>query len=153
VELSTFPNSILTSTAFEVTAKDFEDPEFARLLDSMIETARERNALGLAAPQVGVSKKLFILRESKLSEKFIVFINPKILVRKDRVTHHGERCLSVPGKSFKVPRFKSIVVDALDRDGKPFIFKTRTKIVAFAIQHEVDHLEGLLVIDKGKEEA
>jgi peptide deformylase len=153
VKISTFPEPVLTSTAFEVTAKDFEDPAFARLIDSMIGTARELNALGLAAPQIGVSKKLFVLRESKLSDEFIVFINPKILVRKDRVTHHGERCLSVPGKSFKVPRFKFIVVDALDRDGKPFIFKTHTKITAFAVQHEMDHLEGLLVIDQGKEEA
>ena len=152
MKISTFPEPVLTSAAFEVTAKDFEDPEFARLIDSMIETARELNALGLAAPQVGIPKKLFLLRESKLSDKFIVFINPKILVRKDRVTHHGERCLSVPGKSFKVPRFKSIVVDALDREGKPFIFKTHTKITAFAVQHEMDHLDGYLVLHKGKEE-
>jgi peptide deformylase len=152
MEISKFPDSVLMSTAFEVTLKDFEDPEFTRLIDEMIETARSLNALGLAAPQVGVPKRLFIMRADKISDEFLVFINPQVLVRKDRVTHHGERCLSVPGKSFKVPRFKSIVVDALDRNGKPFIFKTRTKITAFAIQHEMDHLEGLLVINKGKEE-
>jgi peptide deformylase len=151
--ISTFPDSVLVAPASEVTAKDFEDPEFAQLIDSMIATARELNAFGLAAPQVGVPKKLFVMRTDKLSSEFIVFINPKILVRKDRVTHHGERCLSVPGKSFSVPRFKTIVVDALDRNGKPFIFKTRTKIMAFVIQHEMDHLEGLLVLNKGREEA
>lgn len=152
LKLSVFPDSILLAESFQVTEKEILDPEFQKTIDDMIETARHRNALGLAAPQVGIPKRLFVMRRGKLSDEFDVFINPKILVRKDRVTHHGEACLSVPGKSFGVPRYKNIVVDALDRNGKPFIFKTHTKITAFAIQHEIDHLDGILIAEKGREE-
>lgn len=152
MKIRTIPDQTLKAVATDVTNEELITPEFSKLIDDMISTAQDLNALGLAAPQIGVSKKLFVMRMDKTSDDFLVFVNPKILVRKDRVTHHGERCLSVPGKSFGVPRFKTIVVDAVDRDGKAFIFKTRTKITAFTIQHEIDHLNGILVSDKGREE-
>jgi peptide deformylase len=152
MQISSFPDSILLSQSILVTEEEILDPSFQKIIDDMIETSQRRNALGLAAPQVGIPKRLFVMRRGKLSDEFDVFINPKIILKKDRVTHHGEACLSVPGKSFGVPRFKNIVVDALDRNGKPFIFKTHTKITAFAIQHEIDHLDGILIAEKGREE-
>jgi peptide deformylase len=150
-KLALFPNSVLTSEAQLVPEEEIPSEPFQKLIEDMIETALRRNALGLAAPQIGVPLRLFVVRKDKLSDEFDVFINPNIILKKDRVTHHGERCLSVPESSFDVKRFKSVTLDALDRTGKARLMKSRNKIQAFAFQHEMDHLDGILVKDKGVE--
>jgi peptide deformylase len=117
----------------------------------MIETAKKLDAFGLAAPQVGVLKRVFVARRDKLSDEFEVYINPVIILKKEKVTHHGEACLSLPGSWFDVGRFKSITLDSQDRNGQPRLTKSKTKMQAFCFQHEMDHLDGVLLNEKGYE--
>jgi peptide deformylase len=149
LEIRKFPEKVLKEQTVEVEKEEFLDPSFQKLVDDMIETAISVDAMGLAAPQIGISKKLFIVRKDKTTKEFEVFVNPVIVIQKDKVTHHGEGCLSVPGQSFGVKRCKSVTLDAYDRNGKPRLAKSRTKIQAFAFQHEMDHLNGILVYEKG----
>lgn len=96
--------------------------------------------IGLAAPQISINKKIAIIR-TKYS---INLINPEIIELRHPFTMRGEGCLSVPGKKFNTLRFKEIVVkDFLNPDGM-----VATGIEAVAIQHEVDHLNGILVMDR-----
>ena len=142
---------ILTSISLEVTDEEIASPEFQKLLDDMMATAINLNALGLAASQIGVSKRVFIARAEDMSDNFVVFVNPEFLMKKDRVKHYGEACLSLPEKGFEVSRYKSVVIKAQDRMGVPFKMKSKTKIQAFIFQHEMDHLDGTLLDSRGVE--
>jgi peptide deformylase len=79
-----------------------------------------------------------------------VYINPVIVKKKGRVTNHGEGCLSLPGKFYEVKRFKSVVMECLDRDGQFQTVKSAYKNQAFCFQHEVDHLNGLTLEETSK---
>jgi peptide deformylase len=114
----------------------------------MMATAMNLGALGLAAPQIGVNKRVFIARNE---DNFTVFINPRFVMKKDRVKHYGEACLSLPEKGFRVDRYKNVVLKAQDRTGVPFTIKSKTKIQAFIFQHEMDHLNGMLLNSQGVE--
>jgi peptide deformylase len=142
---------VLTSLSTEVTMEEIASPEFQKLLDDMMSTAINLNALGLAASQIGVNKRVFIARAEDMSNNFVVFINPEFLMKKDKVKHYGEACLSLPEKGFKVDRFKSVSIKAQDRKGIPFSIKSKTKIQAFIFQHEMDHLNGMLLNSRGVE--
>ena len=139
---------ILTSPSTEVSQEEIASPEFQKLLDDMMETAMNLNALGLAASQIGVNKRVFIARAEDI---FVIFVNPEFLMKKDKVKHHNEACLSLPKKGFKVDRFKSVAIKAQDRMGVPFTMKSKTKMQAFIFQHEMDHLNGMLLNSRGVE--
>jgi peptide deformylase len=98
-----------------------------------------------------MNKRVFIARAEDMSDNFVVFINPEFLMKKDKVKHYGEACLSLPEKGFKVDRFKSVSIKAQDRKGIPFSIKSKTKIQAFIFQHEMDHLNGMLLNSRGVE--
>ena len=120
-------------------------PEIKELAEDMTETMlkSERDAVGLAAPQVGVSIRMFVAQTRNGPG---VFINPKILKKSGRETAE-EGCLSLPGIWLKVKRAKEIELEAIDINGK----KIKTKAVglfARILQHEIDHLNGVLIIDK-----
>ena len=115
-----------------------------RLLDDMHETMREANGVGLAANQVGVSKRILIALDG--DDTIYELINPRC------ETAEGEElgvegCLSVPQTYGEVPRATRVVVTALDREGKPFRL-TAEGYLARVLQHEMDHLEGVLFTDK-----
>jgi len=118
--------------------------EIQDLIDQMFVAMRKSNGVGLAAPQIGKLLRLFII---DWNDKGHVFINPKIekLSKKEVVGEEG--CLSFPGLFLSVKRPAKIVVSAWDRYGKKFKIKA-DGIFARAIQHEFDHLEGVLFIDK-----
>ena len=120
------------------------DERVLQLLDDMAETMRSANGLGLAAPQVGVLRRIAVI---DVGEGIIELINPKIISTSDELIKDIEGCLSVPGKWGYVERPKIVAVRALDRNGKE-IEITGEGILARALCHETEHLEGCLFVDK-----
>jgi len=121
--------------------------EVQELVADMIATIQDANGLGLAAPQVGVSKRIFIadLSAIDLDESLRVFINPEILESTGEVVLE-EGCLSFPGIYQKISRPEKVKIRATDLDGNLFEMEA-TGMMARAILHESDHLEGKLFID------
>ncbi len=118
------------------------------LLDDMIETMDEEDGVGLAAPQVGVLKRVIVIR---IGEELIQLINPEIIYEKGEQTDI-EGCLSVPGRSMNVKRPLSVKIKGIRRDGKEVEYEG-SDLLARAFCHEVDHLDGILFIDKGISES
>ncbi len=146
-EILTVGEDVLRKKSKEVTV--FDD-RLQTLIDDMEETMRfEGRGIGLAAPQVGVLKRLFVV-DIHDEHGFLVFVNPVITAR-EGVVISSEGCLSVPGRSGTVERPESIVIEAQDRHGKPFTLEA-DGLLAVCICHEYDHLEGVLFIDKLVEE-
>ncbi|MFH2036362.1 MAG: peptide deformylase [Candidatus Zixiibacteriota bacterium] len=123
------------------------DQSVKNLVENLKATLQKAKGLGLAAPQIGESKRIFIVDLSAidLTESARVFINPEIIEETGEVLLE-EGCLSFPGIYQKIVRAEKIKVKALDIDGKEFILEANG-MLARAIQHEFDHLEGKLFID------
>lgn len=124
------------------------DAELHRLIEDMAETMYAAPGVGLAAPQLGISKRLFIVDAATGDDEpsdLRVFINPEILATEGE-TIFNEGCLSFPGIREDIDRFERVTVRALDKDGKPFELEA-DGLLAIAIQHETDHLDGKLMID------
>jgi peptide deformylase len=121
--------------------------DISRLIDDMAETMYAAPGVGLAAPQIGEAYRLFIIDVAAEDEpsKLTVFINPEI-VKTDGSCLWPEGCLSFPGVTEDIKRAERVTVRALDRHGKPFELSA-DGLLAIAIQHEHDHLEGVLMID------
>ena len=113
------------------------------LLDDMAETMYDANGVGLAAPQVGVLKRVVVI---DIGDGLLELINPIMLEKKgSQIDYEG--CLSVPGRSAKVDRPAYVKVEAFDREGNQFIVEGEG-LMAVALCHELDHLDGVLYIDK-----
>ena len=123
------------------------DQNVKNLVADMIATLKDAHGLGLAAPQIGVSKRVFILDLSsvELTESVRVFINPEIIDKSGK-TLMEEGCLSFPGLYEKIVRAENVTVRATDLDGNEFTLEA-SGMLARAILHEYDHLEGVLFID------
>lgn len=121
-----------------------EIPDLQQLIDDMLETTLHLHAIGLAAPQVGVSKQIFVLEDGT------VCINPVSMMGNGKITSYSEMCLSVGMKSYDIKRIRNIIVLCMNRHGVPQRLAPKRKIYSIAIQHEIDHLLGLLLCDKGK---
>jgi peptide deformylase len=135
---------VLTSKEIkEVSSEDMND--LRNVIKDMLETCDHLGALGLAAPQIGVDKKVFVLADGTVA------INPKIKAASGKIKSYGEGCLSVPGKRYDVKRARRVVVSCLNERFEKVILKPKGKIKNIAIQHEMDHLNGKLVRDVGKE--
>ena len=115
--------------------------ERARL---MLELMRANDGIGLAAPQAGFSERFFVLHLPRDHER--VFVNPEIVERSQRTVGSEESCLSLPGVSVDVPRASWVEVHAWDERGNRIELKARG-LLGRAIQHEIDHLNGVLCID------
>lgn len=113
-----------------------------QLLDDMAETLEEANGVGLAAPQVGILRRAVII---DIGEGLIELINPEIVSAKGK-QREVEGCLSCPGKWGFVERPEKVKVKAFDRFGKPFKVEG-TELLAIAMSHEIDHLNGVLFVD------
>ena len=119
------------------------------LVQDLLETMYATNGVGLAAPQIGENVRVFVIDVSKNDEPLnpIVFINPKI-IKKSGVTVAQEGCISFPEAYTDVKRYANVMVKALDKHGRPFVLEAKDgELLARAIQHENDHLDGILFID------
>ncbi len=115
-----------------------------RLIDDMIDTMRAANGAGLAAPQVGVSLRVIVIEVP--GEDVIALINPEIIKKKgERVVVEG--CLSVPGYQGEVKRAVTVKVKARDRDGREIRITATDDLLAQALEHEIDNLDGRLYTD------
>jgi len=123
---------------------------FVNQINDMFKLMYNSNGIGLAAPQVNIKQKFFIVDTRETDEK-LVCINPKIVSRLNQDVEMDEGCLSIPGVYGPVRRPKSVVVEFIDLDGKPQTLKAKG-LLARVIQHEYDHLEGILFIDHLSEE-
>lgn len=122
------------------------DAHILRLLDDMKDTLRAANGVGLAAPQVGVLRRVVVVDDG---EKILELINPEIIKTEGEQTGF-EACLSVPGKYGTVTRPMKVTIKALDRNGKELTV-TGEELIARAFCHETDHLDGVLYTDKATE--
>lgn len=119
--------------------------ELGSLISQMLESMRKADGIGLAAPQAGVSKRLFIV-ELERGEP-IIFINPEIVSTSEELSAHEEGCLSLPGLYEKVKRPAHIAIQAYNEKWRPFTMEAEG-LAAVCIQHEYDHLDGRLFIDR-----
>jgi peptide deformylase len=148
-EIITDGHPTLRKVAKKVDPAEIADPMFQQLLDDMWETMYEAPGIGLAAPQVGVSKRIFVvdMQDDRHPEWTpLIAINPKFTRREGEHTSL-EGCLSVPGMVGDVQRFAEVTMTALDRHGKKFTVEA-TDYFAVCLQHENDHLDGILYVDK-----
>jgi peptide deformylase len=136
------------------------DERVKYLIDDMIVTMREANGIGLAAVQVGVPERVVVIelpvpREEKEEEErreppeteLYVLINPEVVQASDEVDEGIEGCLSIPGWVGKVERPHTVVVEAMDRQGRTVRLEAEG-LLARVLQHEIDHCEGILFIDR-----
>ena len=131
------------------------DASIQQLIDDMIETMRDAPGVGLAANQVGVALRVIVIDvpeenpddpDGPLQRHQVVLINPQI-VKRSGERQLDEGCLSVPGYKAEITRSVSITVKGLDRDGKSVRIKAEDDLLAEALEHEIDHLNGVLYID------
>lgn len=137
---------IMGDPILEKVCKEIKEvtPRIKELIEDMLETMYDANGVGLAAPQVGVLKRIVVIDVT--GEDPIVLINPRILETSGEQTG-GEGCLSLPGKSGTVTRPNYVKVKAYDRDMKPFEIDG-TELLARAFCHEIDHLDGHMYVEK-----
>jgi peptide deformylase len=135
-----FGDPVLKQRASAVTELD---GELARLVDTMYDTMYEAAGVGLAAPQVGMQKRLFTY---DVGEGPQVMVNPTVVETSGEWSHE-EGCLSVPGLSFEVVRAERVVVQGLDLDGSEVIVED-DDFLGRVFLHEIDHLDGILVLDR-----
>lgn len=121
------------------------DRRIRRLIDDMVQTMYEAEGVGLAAPQVGVSLRIVVI---DAGDGLIELVNP-VLVETEGSACAAEGCLSIPGVFGDVERGAKVTVEALNREGKK-VSITATGLLARALQHEIDHLDGVLFIDRAQ---
>ena len=140
-----YGDAVLQRPTVAVTAFD---AELDRLIDDMVDTMYAAPGIGLAAPQVGDSRRVCVIDLSvgKRGGELLVLINPEF-VERDGMQIEEEGCLSLPGFNVAVPRPARAVVRAMDRAGQTRTHEA-TGLLARAFQHEIDHLDGLLFLDR-----
>src|SRR5579875_3186280 len=147
-EIITDGHPTLRKVAKKVDPKEIADPLFQQLIDDMFETMYAAPGVGLAAPQVNISKRLFVMDVQDDEHEPAVVINPKIELAEEE-TEMTEGCLSVPGYVGEITRYKRMAVSGLDRYGHKIRLEGEG-LFAQCLQHEIDHLNGVLYIDKAK---
>jgi len=146
---------VLRAPARPLTPKDIQSAELQQLIELMRETMRDAPGVGLAAPQVGVPLQLAVIEDIGESEEqerrpvpFHVIATPRLTLG-DELVEHREGCLSVEGFQAVVPRARAVIVEALDHRGEAVTIRA-AGWYARILQHEIDHLDGTLYIDRMK---
>lgn len=152
-EIAKLPAPVLRRKAQKVT--DF-GPELQKLVDDMIETMREEPGVGLAAPQVGVSLRVIVVEfgeeneeDENIPPKLYTVINPEFSRTSPELISGTEGCLSIPGVVGDVDRYESLTVKGFNRRGQAMNLKA-SGWLARIFQHEVDHLDGILFVDRAE---
>jgi peptide deformylase len=141
------PNPILRKKSTLVDLKKINEKDFKILIDDMKETMLKKDGVGLAAPQIGKNKRIITVNTK---DGVIAMINPRIINKSFLKEWDEEGCLSVPGIYGKVKRSKKLKCEFFDMDKKKNIISAQG-FFARIIQHEIDHLDGILFIDKAKD--
>jgi peptide deformylase len=144
-KILTEPNPFLRQKSIKV---DVVNDEVRSLMDDMLETMYHAPGIGLAAIQIGVPKRVIVIDLSRDDEKKnpFYFVNPELITNSDNKAAYEEGCLSVPGQFAEISRPDKCKVKYLDYSGKEQILDAKD-LLATCIQHEMDHLEGILFID------
>ena len=146
LEIIKIGHPTLRETAKELSLAEIEHPELQKLMDDMATTMKYAGGIGLAAPQVNQSIRMFVMG-MKPNIPITIVINPKIeYLEEFGKTDSMEGCLSIPGKNVKVKRYKKIHLSYFDRKGE-YISKQLSGMAAIIAQHEYDHLNGVMIID------
>jgi len=120
-------------------------PEYKKIADELVETLRRGEGIGLAGPQVGLMERIFAVQIK--DQPPVIFINPSIIETSEERVKYEEGCLSLPGQYANVIRPERVKVQAWNEKGRPFTIEA-AGLLARVIQHEYDHLEGVLFIDR-----
>lgn len=146
LEILTYPDPLLKEPAKPV---ESIDSRVQQIIDDMAETMYQAPGVGLAATQAGIDRCVIVFDPEADAEKqdFQVLVNPRIIEATEKTISENEGCLSVPDFRSDVPRFERIVVEGLDRHGKNLKFEA-TGLLSVILQHEIDHLNGILFIDR-----
>jgi peptide deformylase len=144
-EILKYPHPVLKKRSREV---DQVDGELRKLIQDMTETMYDAGGVGLAAPQVGVSRRVIVVDVSPIDpqQTFFVMINPTVISEEGEVEHE-EGCLSVPECLEKVKRKEKVRVRGISPEGKEMEISGEG-ILSFALQHEIDHLNGVVILDR-----
>ena len=143
LDILEFPDPRLRTKAKPITQVT---DKHRQLIKDMFDTMYAAPGIGLAASQVDVHEQLLVIDLSEDQSEPLVFINPKITVLEGDMEKMQEGCLSIPGFYEDVERVEHCLIEALDKDGKPFTLEA-TGLLAVCIQHEMDHLDGKLMVD------
>lgn len=146
LQVLTIPSELLREVSKEIKKEDLQNKEMQELFDNMIETMHAEDGVGIAAPQVGKQIRAIVVT---LENGPDIYINPEITRRSLRKQKGEEGCLSVPGLTGIVERYRSVSVKALDRNGNKVCLDL-SDLPAVIFQHEIDHLDGILFIDRAK---
>ena len=142
MKIVTYPNPILETKASKI--KNPLAPEIQKLIKEMRQVMKENNGIGLAAPQIGKSLRLCLI---EIEKKLFILINPKITSHSRETEIAEEGCLSFPGKFLQIERAVSIQVRYLNEKGEKQKLKA-SGLLSRALQHEIDHLDGILFINR-----
>jgi peptide deformylase len=123
------------------------DDELRTLIDDMFETMYHAEGVGLAAPQIGISQRVIVVDVHDEVKQPFALINPRLVEASTEREKGEEGCLSIPDLTAMVERAARVVVEGLDRDGKPLRVEG-TGLLGRCLQHEIDHLDGVLFVDK-----
>ena len=144
LEVRLYGDPVLRKTAIPVVSFDEKLKSFVK---EMIKTMIEEDGVGLAAPQVGESIRLAVIDPTGGETDPLVLINPEIFFLSEEKMVADEGCLSVPDITLKITRSISVSVKALDENGKEYIISNADGLLARALQHEIDHLNGIMIVD------
>lgn len=140
----THPNDALRTPSMQITLDEMHSSSFKILIADLKETMALERGVGIAAPQIGVHKRLIVVETIDGPQ---AFINPRIVKKSIRKMDSEEGCLSVPGVFGIIRRHRAIVINAHNEQGDPITIRTH-HFPAIVFQHEIDHLDGILFIDK-----
>jgi peptide deformylase len=154
LKIAQMGNPILRRVTDPVSKQELSSERLQRLIDDMIETMREYEGVGLAAPQVHVPRQILVIESrekgrypAESESPLMALVNPVIVERSPERVRGWEGCLSVEGIRGIVPRHERVTVEALDRAGKPVRLEL-AEYPAVIAQHEIDHLQGILFLDR-----
>ena len=144
-KILTEPNKILRQISLKV---EYVDKDTQKLMDDLLETLYAAPGIGLAAVQIGIPKRVIVIDLGRDEEKKnpMYFVNPEVIWKSEDQSTYEEGCLSVPNQFAEINRPKICYIKYLDYDGNPQEIKAEG-LLATCIQHEIDHLEGILFID------
>jgi peptide deformylase len=155
LKISRMGHPVLRDVASPVAASEIQTKEFQQFIDDMVETMRESDGVGLAAPQVYAPRRVAIVEVKGPHPRYpnqpevplAVLVNPVVVSHSEELEEDWEGCLSIPDLRGRVPRWKSLQVRAMNRNGEP-VEISASGFFARVIQHELDHLDGILFLER-----